>query len=86
MKINDNIRLNFIYDYENGRQVQLVITDPAYSERETLTGKKYIKVNLTDKDIFQIIQAIKTGLSGKSDDAKNLLKAFNKHLRVVKED
>ena len=92
MYIDDEIRLDQIFDYKNGRRFQVIAVNknkdaPIFTVHNDIMGRQYIKLKLDQKNIMQLIHELKKGLSANSAQVVQINKDSRKpNLRVVPKD
>ena len=62
MKINDDIRVESIWDQKHGKRFQMLVVnkEPAsnFTIRHDIMGREYMKLKLTESDVMQLIQEL----------------------------
>lgn len=67
MQINDEIRLDYIFDYANGRRLQIIAVnkdknDPLFTVHRDMMGREYIKLKLDQQGIMALIKELQKGM------------------------
>lgn len=91
MRISDSIRVEPIFDYKHGRRFQILVVNKQTGENFTvhkdMLAREYIKLKLSEADIFQLIQELQKNLTNIQNDPKILEAKFMKNrFQVIKGD
>lgn len=89
--INDKLRVEPIWDHKHGRRFQIIVVnkekDDLFTVHKDMMGRSYIKLKLTDADVFQLIQEMVKSVNSIDFDPKIVEARLGKSfLRIVKED
>lgn len=62
MKINDDVRVESIWDHKNGKRFQMLVVnkeqDSNFTVHHDTMGRLYVKVKLSETDVMQLIQEL----------------------------
>lgn len=76
MKINDELTVNPIWDYKNGRRFQIIVVNkgeaPTFTTHRDMMAREYLKLTLTEADIFQLILELQKNLTVEAGPRLNL--------------
>lgn len=91
MNINDKIRIEPIWDYKNGRRFQIILVNRVKDENFTVhndtMARAYVKLKLTDSDVFQLIQELQKSIQSIDFDPQIVqARSERTRLKVVKEE
>lgn len=91
MNINDKIRIEPIWDYKNGRRFQIILVNRVKDEHFTVhndtMARSYVKLKLTDSDVFQLIQELQKSIQSIDFDPKIVeARSERTRLKIVKEE
>jgi hypothetical protein len=83
MRITDNITVDAIFDYKNGRRFQVLVVNKEPGEKFTthhdMMGKEYIKLKLSEADIMLMIQELQKNITDLRNDPVILEKQFKRN-------
>lgn len=92
MYIDDEIRLDQIFDYKNGRRFQVIAVskdknNPLFTVHNDMMGRPYIKLKLNEQNIMKLIQELQKGIMANPAQVVQINKESRKpNLRLVTED
>lgn len=73
-----NIQVKSIFDYNNGRRFQIIVTNPEPGQNFTvhhdLMSKEYVKLKLSEADIMQLIKELQKNLSSEAKTSLTLVR------------
>lgn len=89
MKINDHLTIEPVFDYKHGRRFQILVSNPTKGENFTvhrdMMAREYVKIKLSDADIFKLIVELKKSMTDPNFDPKSAETAARRaHLKLVK--
>lgn len=72
-----NIQVKSIFDYNNGRRFQIIVTNPEPGQNFTVhhdvMSKEYVKLKLSEADILQLITELQKNLSSEAKTELTLI-------------
>ena len=92
MYIDDEIRLDQIFDYKNGRRYQIIAVskdkeNPLFTVHNDMMGRPYIKLKLDEQNIMKLIQELSKGVQANPAQVVQFNKDSRKpNLRIVPKD
>ena len=92
MFIDDEIRLDQIFDYKNGRRFQVIAVskdkkNPLFTVHNDMLGRPYIKLKLNEQNIMKLIQELQKGITANPAQVVQINKNSRKpDLRIVPSD
>ena len=90
MRISDDIQLDYIFDYDNGRRLQVIAVNkdmkrPLFTVHHDMMGREYIKLKLNQQEIMQLIQELQKGMIVPQGQIKDFNRnSLKKGLRLIK--
>ena len=92
MYIDDEIRLDQIFDYKNGRRFQIIAVskdkeNPLFTVHNDIMGRPYIKLKLDERNIMKLIQELQRGIVANPAQVVEINKNSRKpNLRLISTD
>jgi hypothetical protein len=90
MKVNDTIRVEPIFDYKHGRRMQVLIVnkdEKLFTTHHDAMGREYVKIKMTEADIFTLIQELNRQLMATQNKVEVLEAEFKRaRLKLVESE